>query len=128
MRLNHEDEALTPLTQQEFYNHVSCAFEVLRNGKANETTAALHGEDRKELIMEKFFYAVCSARWMFNYTAAEVKRKFLKQFRKCNLFKDLVGVDHQWVGYPSEDGVGFSIFFASQYAARLASTLCRDGR
>ena len=131
--LNDEDEAVNkivhfempPWTQQEFiaacrddefYNHVSCAFEGLRN----ET------EYREELILEKFFYAGCSARWMFKYTAAEVKMKIAKQFNRCSSFRALTAVDLLWVGYPSEDGLGFSYFFVSQYVARLALTWCGD--
>ena len=154
LKINDEDEAMNkilhfempPWTRQEFitacrddefYNHVSCAFEGLRNGVASETIAALQGEDREELILEKFFYTGCSARWMFNYTAAEVKMKIAKHLRKCNSFKDLIyggggdasksAVNHLWVGYPSEDGLGFSYFFVSQYVAHLALTWCGDG-
>ena len=95
-------------------------FKGLSNGVADETIAALQGEDREELIKEKFFYAGCSARWMFNYTAAKVKDTIGKQFRKCTSFMALTAggggdasktaVNLLWVGYPSEDGEGLTFF------------------
>ena len=142
LRLNEQDEEaqeithfeMPPWTLQEyiaacrdddFYNHVSCMFKGLSSGVADETIAALQGEDREELIKEKFFYAGCSARWMFNYTTAEVKDTIEEQFNRCTSFMALTAgggggaVNHFWVGYPSEDGKGFTDFFVSQYVARV---------
>jgi hypothetical protein len=133
LRTNDEDDAvmevldfeMSPWTLEEyfaachddlFFASVSWAFEGLK------------GEEREDVIAEKFFYTGCSARWMFSYTTQEVVAKISKQLRKCDNFNDLIhggggdasksAVNHLWVGYPLGNGIGFSNFFVSQAVCR----------
>ena len=126
-------EYITACRDREFYNEVSCMFEDLREGAANEDIASLTDEDREDLIAEKFFYAGGSARWMFNFTIKEVMEDIMDQFAYCDcLYHVRHGgrgasastVNHLWVGYPVASGEGLKKFFVSQYVAREALRLC----
>ena len=130
LRLNNQDEAIMkilhyempPWTLQEyiaacrdgeFYNEVSCMFEGLRSGVANEDVASWTGEDREDLIAEKLYYAGGSARWMFGYTTKQVERMIIEEFRRFGGKSPYL-----WVGYPVAKDRGYWDFCVSQYFAR----------
>ena len=129
-------EYITACRDREFYNEVSCMFEDLREGAANEDIASLKDEDREDVIAEKFFYAGGSARWMFNFTTKQVMEEIMDESQKVDSFNTLIKggggdaskstVNHLWVEYPVASGGGLkkSFFFVSQYVAREMLRLC----
>eukprot|EP00475_Leptophrys_vorax_P041606 TRINITY_DN7839_c0_g1_i5.p1 TRINITY_DN7839_c0_g1~~TRINITY_DN7839_c0_g1_i5.p1 ORF type:complete len:378 (-),score=89.30 TRINITY_DN7839_c0_g1_i5:71-1204(-) len=132
VRINQEDDdynrissfTMAPWTLEEF---VSASCDDLFFKSVEWAFEGLQAESREDLISEKFYFAGCSARWMFNCTVAQLKLKIERHLESCPNSMDLlkgivdesspVSVNHLWVGYPLKEGT-FRKFFVSKYVAR----------
>ncbi|CAK4378272.1 unnamed protein product [Aphanomyces euteiches] len=84
------------------------------------------GDDKKEQIDKKYYFAGCSARWMFGKDVSAVVDNIEKAFKRCgnvvDLLKGVVGHENPVVvnHLSCDQGSYGRRFFTSQYVARLA--------
>ncbi len=87
----------------------------------------VHAESKEDLISQKFYFAGCSARWMFNCSLSKLKLRIERHIQSCPnaiaLLQGIVGqsspfsVNHLVVAHPLNEELSKN-FFVSKYVAR----------
>ncbi len=90
----------------------------------------LPSADRQQMVVDKFFYAGYSARWMFEYSFAQVKRNVFVHLSMCSDFSILLRhyVEEKFALAMHRLTVPFgrSSIIISQYVWRLLTQSCID--
>jgi len=119
------DEYYEATKNEEFFNSVRPF--LVNDGSSHGNIS----EEMKDLVDQKYYFAGCSARWMFGNTISSVIKQIDKYFSSAPNFVDLLkGIvrlqNPDMVNHLAcEQGSGGKRIFTSQYIVREA--ICKDG-
>ncbi|KAF0690557.1 Aste57867_18044 [Aphanomyces stellatus] len=127
------DEYYTATENEEFAKSVNCILidGCCENEKEEEKEEEKVNSNIKHLVDQKYYFAGCSARWMFQTTVSNVISQIGYYFARVPSFVDILKGN---IGLQSldmvnhlacEQGTAKQRFFTSQYIARIA--LDKDG-